>query len=326
MMVCEQQEGDTCAAERLRLVSPPESYSSNRKAFTEDRNPRGAKMFEASGIPFILLDVVCLILVGLPFFILTPKHDPFKRGFFCNDESIRYPLKEDTISYQLLGGVMIPFTAIVLTCGEVISIYLSPIKNRSLIKRYILCIYKALGSCVFGAAASQSLTDITKYSIGRLRPHFLAVCKPAWDRINCKTGGYIENFTCTGDDFQVAEARLSFSSGHSSFSMYCMLFLVLYLQARMRSKWSRLLCPTLQFFLIATAVYVGLTRVSDYKHHWSDVFAGLLQGGLVAVFTVFCVANFFSQPVEPVVSQEEDAPHTSLQENPNNGNHYGSTE
>lgn len=56
-----------------------------------------------------------LFLVGLPFFILTPKHSPFKRGFFCNDESIRYPLKEDTISYQLLGGVMIPFTLIVVS-------------------------------------------------------------------------------------------------------------------------------------------------------------------------------------------------------------------
>lgn len=53
--------------------------------------------------------------VGLPFFILTLQHSPFKRGFFCNDESIRYPLKEDTISHQLLGGVMIPFTLVVVS-------------------------------------------------------------------------------------------------------------------------------------------------------------------------------------------------------------------
>ncbi|XP_072243780.1 phospholipid phosphatase 1-like [Leuresthes tenuis] len=284
-------------------------------------------MFEASGIPFVLLDFTCLILVGLPFLILTVQHSPFKRGFFCNDESIRYPLKEDTISYQLLGGVMIPFTLIVIICGEFLSVYLSRIKNQSLGKKYMSCIYKAVGSYLFGAAASQSLTDIAKYSIGRLRPHFLAACKPVWDRINCKTGGYIENFTCTGDKFMVDEARLSFYSGHSSFSMYCMLFLVLYIQARLKLRWARLLRPMTQFFLIATAIYVGLSRVSDYKHHWSDVLAGLLQGGSVAVFTVFCVSNFFAQPVEPVVSQEEEeeASHTSLQENPSNGNHYGST-
>lgn len=60
----------------------------------------------------------------------------------------------------------------------------------------------------------------------------------------------------------------------------------LYIQARLKSEWARLLRPTIQFFLIATAVYVGLSRVSDYKHHWSDVLAGLLQGATVAILTV----------------------------------------
>lgn len=94
-----------------------------------------------------------------------------------------------------------------IICGECLSVYMSRIKNRSLGTRYAACVYKAVGSYVFGASASQSLTDIAKYSIGRLRPNFLAVCKPAWDRINCKAGGYIENFTCTGDKFLVDEAR-----------------------------------------------------------------------------------------------------------------------
>lgn len=51
-------------------------------------------------------------------------------------------------------------------------------------------------------------------------------------------------------------------------------------------KWARLLRPTIQFFLIAFAIYVGYTRVSDYKHHWSDVLVGLLQGALIAVLIV----------------------------------------
>lgn len=94
-----------------------------------------------------------------------------------------------------------------ITCGEFLSVYLSRIRHQSLGTKYLACVYKAVGSYVFGAAASQSLTDIAKYSIGRLRPNFLAVCKPAWDHINCKTGGYIENVNCTGDKFLVDEAR-----------------------------------------------------------------------------------------------------------------------
>lgn len=69
--------------------------------------------------------------------------------------------------------------------------------------------------------------------------------------------------------------------------------LQLYVQARLVAKWARLLRPTIQFFLVAFAVYVGYTRVSDYKHHWSDVLVGLLQGALVAMLNVSLGDNFF---------------------------------
>ncbi|KAM9516830.1 phospholipid phosphatase 1-like isoform 2-T3 [Salvelinus alpinus] len=281
-------------------------------------------MFETRGIPFILLDIACLIIAGLPFAILTPLHNPFKRGFFCNDDSIKYPLKEDTISYQLLGGVMIPVTVLTMVFGECLSVYLKRIKSKSSFSNmYVASVYKAIGTFVFGAAMSQSLTDIAKYSIGRLRPHFLDVCKPDWKLINCTAGAYIEDFTCTGDTHMVNEARLSFYSGHSSFSMYCMLFLALYIQARLQAEWARLLRPTLQFFLIAASVYTGLSRVSDYKHHWSDVLAGLIQGALVAILVVFFVSDFFKKRVEP--QEDVEIPHNSLQETPTNGNHYDSS-
>ncbi|XP_063066223.1 phospholipid phosphatase 1 isoform X2 [Engraulis encrasicolus] len=278
-------------------------------------------MFDTRGIPFVLLDIVCLVLAGLPFAILTLRHNPFKRGFFCNDDTIKYPLKEDTISYQLLGGVMIPVTIISMIVGECLSVYLKRIKSKSSFSNmYVACVYKAVGTFLFGAAMSQSLTDIAKYSIGRLRPHFLDVCKPDWSKINCSAGGYIEDFICNGDKRMTNEGRLSFYSGHSSFSMYCMLFLALYLQARLQADWARLLRPTLQFFLIAASVYTGLSRVSDYKHHWSDVLTGLIQGALMAILVVFVVSDFFKKSVEP--AKEAEIPHTTLQETPTNGNHY----
>ncbi|XP_063050668.1 phospholipid phosphatase 1-like [Engraulis encrasicolus] len=282
-------------------------------------------MFEIGGVHVVLLDLTCMVLAALPFAVLTPRHNPFKRGFFCSDDSIRYPFREDTISYQLLAGIMVPLTVLVIVSGECLSIYLKPIKaKQSFANSYGPCLYKAVSTFLFGAAVSQSLTDIAKYTVGRLRPHFLDVCKPQWNTVDCKSGGYIESFTCTGDKVMVNESRLSFYSGHSSFSMYCMVFLALYLQARLQMEWSRLLRPTVQFFLIASSLYVGLSRISDYKHHWSDVVVGFLQGAVVAVLIVFSVADFFRRPAG--IEEEQEISHTSLQDTASNGNHYGSTD
>uniref|UniRef100_A0A8C8VRT7 Phospholipid phosphatase 1 n=1 Tax=Peromyscus maniculatus bairdii TaxID=230844 RepID=A0A8C8VRT7_PERMB len=167
--------------------------------------------------------IYSLLLAGLPFAILTSRHTPFQRGVFCNDESIKYPYREDTIPYALLGGIIIPFS-IIMIAGESLSVHFNSLQSNSFVgNHYIASIYKAIGAFLFGAAASQSLTDIAKYSIGRLRPHFLAVCDLDWSKINC-SDGYIENYICRGNADKVREGRLSFYSGHSSFSMYCMLF------------------------------------------------------------------------------------------------------
>ncbi|XP_036062798.1 phospholipid phosphatase 1 isoform X3 [Onychomys torridus] len=200
-----------------------------------------------------------------------------------------------------------------MIAGESLSVRFSTLRSNSFVgNHYIASIYKAIGAFLFGAAASQSLTDIAKYSIGRLRPHFLAVCDLDWSQINC-SDGYIENYVCRGNEDKVREGRLSFYSGHSSFSMYCMLFTALYLQARMKGDWARLLRPTLQFGLVALSIYVGLSRVSDYKHHWSDVMVGLIQGAVVAILVAVYVSDFFKNR-HPYAERKEDDSHTTLHE------------
>lgn len=52
--------------------------------------------------------------------------------------------------------------------------------------------------------------------------------------------------------------------------------------------------------LIYLAIYTGFTRISDYKHHWSDVLVGLMQGTVVAVIVAHFVGKFFRQFPEKV--------------------------
>ncbi|XP_041050763.1 phospholipid phosphatase 1 isoform X1 [Carcharodon carcharias] len=279
-------------------------------------------MFDRQRIPYVCLDIICIILAGMPLGVLNLfKIKPFERGFFCDDETIKFPFKNSTITSTVLYtvGLSLPISAIII--GELVSVHWNRLYSNSFIRNsYIATVYKGIGAFLFGAAASQSLTDIAKYSIGRLRPHFLNICKPDWTKIDC-TSGYIDEFTCLGDQRMTTEARLSFFSGHSSFSMYCMMFLALYLQARMVGDWSRLLRPTIQFALIACSVYVGLSRVSDYKHHWSDVLTGLIEGAVAAILVVMFVSDFFKVRVPRISAKDEENSHTTLHET--HGNHYG---
>lgn len=107
-----------------------------------------------------------------------------------------------------IGPLTVPVLFSQMIVGECLSVYVNRLKSKSSFNNsYVACVYKAVGTFLFGAGMSQSLTDIAKYSIGRLRPHFLDVCKPDWKVINCSAGAYIENFTCTGDKTAVNEGR-----------------------------------------------------------------------------------------------------------------------
>lgn len=92
--------------------------------------------------------------------------------------------------------------------GELYRIHYLKEKSRSFIQNpYVAALYKQVGCFVFGCAISQSFTDIAKVSVGRLRPHFLAVCDLDFSTINCAKGVYIQNYTCRGSDSRVQEAR-----------------------------------------------------------------------------------------------------------------------
>ncbi|MGH0172475.1 UNVERIFIED_CONTAM: hypothetical protein FKN15_005182 [Acipenser sinensis] len=153
---------------------------------------------------------ICGLEAGLPLAVFNlAKIKPYQNGFFCNDDSIRYPFHNSTITSTVLYtvGFTLPICSMII--GECLSVHYKRLQSNSSVRNnYVACLYKAIGTFLFGAAMSQSLTDIGKYSIGRLRPHFLDVCKPNWAEINCKAG-YIENFTCTGETWIVNEARFT---------------------------------------------------------------------------------------------------------------------
>ncbi|XP_036408800.1 phospholipid phosphatase 3-like [Megalops cyprinoides] len=246
------------------------------------------------------LDVLCLLVASIPFFACELKMvTPYRRGFFCGDPSIAYPLlKSESIPDSLLIGGGLLITGLAIALGECYRVRFCGVRSRAFVRNlYVSCLYKELGSFLFGCFVGQSLTNMAKLSIGRLRPHFLSVCGVTYASLNCTPGVYIAEVACKGTKrHAVDEARKSFFSGHASFAMYTMLYLAFYLQARLSWRGARLLRPLLQFLLVLLAVYTGLSRVSDYRHHPSDVLVGFLQGGLTACWVAFYISSMFKSP------------------------------
>ncbi|KAG7491272.1 hypothetical protein MATL_G00001280 [Megalops atlanticus] len=227
----------------------------------------------------VALDLLCLFVASIPFFACELKAA----------ESI-------PDSVLIAGGIVI--TGLTIALGECFRVRFHGVHSRAFVRNlYVSSLYKELGSFLFGCCIGQSVTNMAKLSVGRLRPHFLSVCGVTYASLNCTPGTYISEVTCIQtDDSMVEEARKSFFSGHASFAMYTMLYLAFYLQARLSWRGARLLRPLLQFLLVLLAVYTGLSRISDYRHHPTDVLTGFLQGGVTAYWVAFYISSMFKTP------------------------------
>ena len=185
--------------------------------------------------------------------------EPHKRGFWTHDQSIQYPFRPLTVS---LGSILsISFVAPFL----VISLTEKFVNQRAPLL--------ALKKYAFTIVSNIMVNLYVKFAVGRLRPHFLDVCRPSAEVM--ARNQFVTHFTCHPDVHprSVSQARQSFYSGHASFAMCAAIYLILYTH----DKWSRCLRTSfLQLVMFMIGVYPGLTQVNNYWHHWDDVLFWIL--------------------------------------------------
>ena len=138
-----------------------------------------------------------------------------------------------------------------------------------------------------------------------------------WTVVVILCSSYVVEFTCTSDysNRKILDAQKSFPSGHTSLSAYVSLFMMVlllffisiyprfafqqsiqlrcfvfffkwYLGRAVESRHSFVLKPCLQFIWAAFAIVCALTRITDRRHHWWDVLAGLVLGVTIATILV----------------------------------------
>ncbi|KAH8335125.1 hypothetical protein KR074_012456 [Drosophila pseudoananassae] len=258
----------------------------------------------------LLLELLVIVVLVIPICVYEFAVDPVRRGFFCDDETIAYPFRDNTITPVMLGLIVGLLPLLVFVLVE----YVSHLRagqigeTQVLLQWRVSTWYVELGRqatyFIFGLLLTFDATEVGKYTIGRLRPHFLAVCQPQLtdgslcsDPVNLHR--YVENYECAGEGFSVEDvrqSRLSFPSGHSSLIFYAMLYVALYLQLKITWRGSKLGRHFVQFLLIMLAWYTALSRVMDNWHHWSDVLCGSLLGIAGALITVRFIARMFDTP------------------------------
>ncbi|CAJ0605818.1 unnamed protein product [Cylicocyclus nassatus] len=288
-------------------IRKPITFVSNERAWPAAGVAENA-MTDKIRISRIVCDFLVLLCCAIPLLIFHEWVKPYKRGFYCDDETIRYPYRDSTVTRHMLIviGLLVPTALILATeifrtmawerkCADQFKTY--HLRHHH-VHRLVVRLYCFIGYFFLGVCFNQLMVDIAKYTIGRQRPHFMDVCRPNVGYTECKNPDfYITDFNCTGPNaYLIQESMLSFYSGHAAFSFYGAWFTSLYLQARLyRPLYSRLLLPVIQFTLFGGAAYVALTRVSDYKHHWSDVLVGAIIGSTIGIFTALFVAEVFKR-------------------------------
>lgn len=242
----------------------------------------------------VIVDVTLWLFVGLLAFLLGYNVlgiQPYRRGFFCDDQSISYPYRDDTVSDGMAALTCVVIPALFMVSIEGAHVYNSKVRKAkgrsSMCKIYIVHIYRTVGAFLFGSACTLLISEVMKMLGGRLRPNYLSVCDPDYSKFTCADGYVvIPDASCKGtNQNRLIDSRKSFPSGHASLASYGMIYLIIYFQTRFIWRRSRLLLPTLQIGAICLGCWVSITRVSDNKHHWGDVVGGTILGAIGSFFT-----------------------------------------
>ncbi|KAI8871418.1 acid phosphatase/Vanadium-dependent haloperoxidase [Ramicandelaber brevisporus] len=214
-----------------------------------------------------------IILAGATFGI--DKIKPFHREFSVGDKSISHVYKENTVSDTMLFVIsaIIPL-ALILFVGLGIRRSIKDVHHGLL----------GLGLCL---TMTLVITVSFKITVGRLRPDWMSRCLPKADSVDPPYG--LSNYTiCTRQDGYIFyDGMKSFPSGHTSLSHAGLGFLSLFLAGKLHIFDGKgyTIRGFIAVFPLIGAGLVGVSRTTDYRHHWQDVLVGALIGLASAYFS-----------------------------------------
>ena len=159
------------------------------------------KQFEELKMSTIVQTIVSLSVLGIMGIIILIFDNlatPQRRGFFEKDQNLLYPYHGSTVKAFILHivGILIPLCLILL--HYFVKSGRSGSGRKKWKENFVVIALPTFIGYLFGAGATEILTMVGKYNAGRLRPHFLSVCKAGNYSTNVELE-YIEEYDCGGN-------------------------------------------------------------------------------------------------------------------------------
>jgi len=245
-----------------------------------------------------LVQIGFVIVLGIGTLIFKVLFPPYQQTFYFNDPMYWHPHHEDTVPYWAVWIFSSLF--LVVVAG-------SQYFHNSSIENAIKWLVNGLTAFVINCC----LTGIFK-NVGEFRPDYAVRCfgpdlVPPQQYSNISLSDW-NDCPYYGDlrDTLEYDARSSFPSGHSSMAMSGGIFLtaaLLYLAHQMKysnDKKQSIVSAVLSlvgWLPFCFALFVGGSRILDYRHHYWDVLGGYFIGTI-------CSAVFFWQTVNALAKQK----------------------
>ncbi|XP_034835032.1 phospholipid phosphatase homolog 1.2 homolog [Maniola hyperantus] len=219
-------------------------------------------------------------------------------GFQCNDPALSFPYTGDTINWKWLMAVtlLVPLAVMLIVERQQDKIEIA--------KKHALSWYKEY---LFGFLINLTLIQCIKILVGSPRPHFFDTCRPK-EAQTCEASEYISSYTCTKAHW-LSQSDKSFPSGHTSLAFHMGIFIAYYLYQRAGHVNFRSIL-TLQAICMLSAMYCAVSRMTDHRHHWWDVLAGVVIAAPILVYTIFSSCKNFecNIPKSEAKNQSEETP------------------
>ncbi|EJW87640.1 hypothetical protein WUBG_01450 [Wuchereria bancrofti] len=255
---------------------------SGRFAQNESNAEDSRTMIIAKGLFALTVDVG--IALSVSFYALNMFVGkfviPYERGFYCYEvPHISNPFRPNTISTKHLLAVSIASPLFIILLVEAVVFVISEGRNK--LRKYFHFTTSIYLMYIVSFVIATFIMEVLKCAFARLRPHYLSVCQPNWEEINCTDpNAYIESVKCLGTNMhRIRVGRQSFPSGHTSAAVLLFSFFYFYLKGIVDATGNKLL-QIIRFAVLIISgtwtVVVMVTRITDYWHYPTDVLGGIV--------------------------------------------------